>query len=610
MEIYERNREALKEGQPQINLDEMREKSSGIKENYTFHIEVAANGEKYPVAESEQGVWQLNSRYNPEQAAQTYAKRYEKIRPYESIVVFGLSDGRALRQMLSYGDETNFWIVYEPSRDFFERLLGEIDLSDIFLHKHLYLLVESAEEIKNILESTIACNNGSLLQHCILPGYDLLYHEICEMTINEMIVQVVYSRFMRNTVMNFQKEYVQSCIQCMSDVLSQSNVYQMREYFRKKNACDLPVIIVAAGPSLNKNIDLLKEAKGKAFILGLDASLRSMEKHAVHPDLAVSVDARVRDDFFSNVDIQQMPFFFSNQSKLALIKAHKGKHFYDMPPNDLFASLAKKVSDNEFVQLGRGGSVSTMAFSLALYLGFRTIIFVGQDLAFTDGQSYNKELVKDPKSNREYIDSRSRVWVEDYHGNPIETDSQMNMYRFWLEKEIAVLSDEYQIIDATEGGARIKGTKILTLRETIDTYCGRSVDYPKLLQEVPMAYEEGQREYIIEHFREEPKKLRELVSVVDDGIKYVRELSQASERGDGGKQKRLLEKIKKINEKILSERVQDLLLFYNSQTEYGVAEDIFTGDFTVPQLCEKFLQWYKSCKPALLDIANDIEQAL
>ena len=606
MEIFEKNLVALRKGQPQVKLDEIKE----TKENYSFRVDIAANGEKYPVAETEQGTWQLNSRYNPEQASQIYARRYETIRLYESFVVFGLSDGRALRYMLSYGDDTNFWIVYEPSKAWLNILMHEMALTDIFLHKHVYLVVESEQMLKDVLAATIKFNNGTLLQHCILPGYDVLYHEMCERSINEMLMRVEYSRFTRNTIINFQKEFAQCGIQCMTDALIQSTVYQMREYFKMKNAYDVPAIIVSAGPSLNKNIDLLKEAKGKAFIMVVDAALRAMEIHGICPDLALSVDARVPDRFFLDVNIQKMPFFFTHHSKISLINEHKGRHFYDMAPNDLFESLAKAVSNNEFFSLGGGGSVSTVAYSLALLLGFHTIVFVGQDLAFTGGQSYNRALVEDTKSNKDYIDSRARVWVEDYQGNPIETDFQMNLYRRWLEKEIVALPEDYLVIDATEGGAKIAGTRILTLQEVIDIYCDRRVDFSQLLQEVPVAYNKEQRQYIIENIQKEPQRLRELVSVIDDGIGYVCELSLASERQDGMAQKRLLDKIKQVNERILSEPVQDMLLLYNSKTEYGVAEDIFTGDFTVPQLCAKLLQWYEACKPALLDIAYDIEQAL
>lgn len=610
MDIYEKNLAALKEGQPQVKLDEIKENSSGIKENYTFRIEVAVNGEKYPVAETEQGVWQLNSRYDPEQAAQIFANRYEKLCPYENTVVFGMSDGRALRHMLEKGDDTNFWIIYEPSVELFSMMLKEFDLSDIFLNEQVHFVIDSENKYKIALSRIVSYNTKSLLQHVILPGYDALFYERCKRIVDEMVMQIEYSEISKNTVNMFQREFGLGGIQCMGDALCQSNIYQMREYFQSQKVCDLPVIIVAAGPSLNKNIDLLKEAKGKAFILVVDAALRAMEGHGICPDLALSVDARVRDDFFTDVDIQEIPFYLTSHSKLSLIQNHTGRHFYDVAPNDLFEALARKVSENEYVSLGGGGSVSTDAFSLALYLGFHTIIFVGQDLAFTGGQSYNQTLIKDSKSNQDYIDSRVRVWTKDYQGNPIETDYQMDMYRRWLVKEIKGLSEDYHIIDATEGGAKIAGTIIRSLREVIDTYCTRSVDFPQLLQEVPDAYNEEQRQYIIDNIQKEPQRLRDLISVIDDGIRYVRELSLVIDRQGGEEQKQLLKKITQVNDKILSEPIQDLLLFYNSQTEYGVAEDIFTGDFTVPQLCEKLLQWYESCKPALLAIADDIEQAL
>ncbi|MGN0342157.1 MAG: motility associated factor glycosyltransferase family protein [Roseburia sp.] len=609
MGIYENNLAALVKGQPQAQLvEEKAEKNPG--EEYTFRMEQAVNGLKFPVVGTPQGDWQLNSRYDPELAAREYARRYEKLRPYEKCLVFGLSDGRALRRMLAYGDETNAWIVYEPSRELFQAVLREIDLTDLLIHPHVYLVVDSVEVLKRILKAAIKYNNATLLQHCILPGYDVLFHDACEMTINEMVMQVEYSCFSKNTVQDYHREFALCGIQCMADALCHSNVYQMRKYFQEKKVCDLPVIIVAAGPSLNKNIEELKEAKGKAFIMVVDAALRAMESHGICPDLALSVDAKVRDEFFQGVNIEKMALFLSTHSNPSLIQAHKGRHFYDTAPNDLFASYARQVSDNQYVFLGNGGSVSTAAYCLALYLGFRTIIFVGQDLAFTDGQSYHKELVKDEKSNQEYIESRERVVVEDQQGNPIETDYQMDLYRRWLEKEIAGLPEGYQVIDATEGGARIAGTTILPLRDAIVRLCQRKVDFAQLLQEVPGAYNEQQQCYISEGIQKEPDRLRSLAAVTEEGVQYAKELDAAFQRQDEGEQRRLLGKIQQINQKIQSEPVQDLLLYYNSKTEYEVAEDIYTENLTVSQLCEKYLKWYSDCKSALLAIAEDLEQVL
>ena len=84
----------------------------------------------------------------------------------------------------------------------------------------------------------------------------------------------------------------------------------MREYFKSKEIQDVPVIIVAAGPSLNKNIDVLKKAEGKALIIVVDAALRAVYAHHVKANLGISLDARVPDRFFEGIDIENLPFVF------------------------------------------------------------------------------------------------------------------------------------------------------------------------------------------------------------------------------------------------------------------------------------------------------------
>ena len=65
-------------------------------------------------------VWYLNSRLDPEAAARCDAKRYPP-RIYETYFVFGLSDGRHIRELLGQCDDTNHVIVYEPNASFFYR---------------------------------------------------------------------------------------------------------------------------------------------------------------------------------------------------------------------------------------------------------------------------------------------------------------------------------------------------------------------------------------------------------------------------------------------------------------------------------------------------------
>ena len=65
------------------------------------------------------------------------------------------------------------------------------------------------------------------------------------------------------------------------------NIYQIRQALEGLNVEEIPAILVSAGPSLDKNISELKKAQGKAFIVVVDAALRTVLRAGVRPDLTI-----------------------------------------------------------------------------------------------------------------------------------------------------------------------------------------------------------------------------------------------------------------------------------------------------------------------------------
>ncbi|GEM_PF-6524577 len=57
--------------------------------------------------------------------------------------------------------------------------------------------------------------------------------------------------------------------------------------------------------------------------------------------------------------------------------------------------------------------------------------------------------------------------IQSVEGGIVYTTRVLNMYKEWIEKRIAKACD-VEVIDATEGGAFIKGTTICTLKEIIE----------------------------------------------------------------------------------------------------------------------------------------------
>jgi hypothetical protein len=609
MTLYDKNIQSM-----QVNLETLfqhimlfSKEQSTVNAKTDIKIETAVNGEQYPVLLLDNQEWELNSRYEPTGAAQIYAKRYEKPRAYAVYFVFGIGDGRAVREMLTHGDDSNFYAIYEPNMLYFLKILEHFDLSDIFLNENVCVTVDSEELLQDAMEGIIDYNNNLLLENCILPNYDMIYPEECANMINNMLFYVQNSKMRRNTIFDFRKEFASHSIFCMWDMLNQTDIYQMQERLKQEDLSGVPVIIVAAGPSLDKNIKELKKAKGKSLIITVDAALRAMQKVGIRPDLGMSVDARVPDRFFEGVDISSTPFLFAPISKESLVEQHKGRHIYEGYPNDIFRDAAIDETGYEITILKSGGSVSTVAYTLALSLGIKTIIFIGQDLAFTGGKSHNGNLGMSEKENKEYLDNRVIVTVEGNDGTMLETDFQMDMYRKWIENAIKRNPPDIRVINATEGGSKIEGAIVKTLSQVIEEECKKDIDFGHILATIPDSFTKEQRGRLIQEFHGIPHQLDDLRKQIKEADQLVGDLQKCIEKEDIDGQKSKIQELAVLNDEIANSPAKDMILYYNSDIEYGIGEGIFTQDISADGLCQRAHVLYAGYQQAIDSFDEELQ---
>ena len=193
-----------------------------------------------------------------------------------------------------------------------------------------------------------------------------------------------------------------------------------------------------------------------------------------------------------------------------------------------------------------GGCVSSEAFGLALYLGFRTLVLIGQDLAFTGGNTHTKEAtVGRTLSDEKYIQNRRIVEVEGIDGTMLETDFQMWFYKQWFEKVIKMNQDQIKVIDATEGGAKIEGTIIQTLEETIEKECKQYVDFYEIEKQIPPAFLPQEQKELLHKLREMKADVRSFKKKIDNMIVQQEDLLMDIEKNTVSTES-LLRKLKDI----------------------------------------------------------------
>lgn len=604
MTLYEKNIKALEK--KHADLWKYIKDYEG-KSEVSVAYKSATNGEKYPEVCLEGKNWKLNSSYEPSIAAGLFAEQYKNADAYSVFFFFGFADGRGLEKIAEKMEDTMTMIVYEPSVEIFLTALNEVDCSTLFQRKNVYIVVNSEELLQCYLESGINFNNIRMLCPGILPNYDVVYPNECKHMLETMIYFMNNTRIYRNTVYDFRKEFAEHAISNMYDYLWQTDTFQLQKKLEEAGIEDVPAIIVAAGPSLNKNVQELKRAKGKALILVVDAAIRGVINAGIVPDFGMTIDARVTDRFFEGIDISTFPFIFEAISREDIVRKHKGKHFFDEYPTSLLAKAVIEEKEYVLCPIETGGSISTSAFSLIKALGFKKIVFIGQDLAFTGGQSYNRGLAMDAEEDKAHQKSRQIVQVKGNNGEILETDYQMDMYRKWLEKEIRKLPPDITVINATEGGAVIEGAKVQTLKEVIDG-CTKEIDFEKLIAEVPLAFNEEERARIIKKIKREPKKLEKVKENISKAAKVVEDLEKAAKMKDIESQKRLIKEFDNLNKKIQKEPVQDLLLYYNSEIEFTVGDDILSAELTIPDLCKRAKIWYQGYEDAVNQLIKDLNE--
>ena len=604
MTIYEKNMQAIREHH--VRLHEYLE-TAQPEQSVEIRYEAAEDEMLYPIVTKGGLEYRLNSKYNPKEASMQYISQFKKEGSYSVFFLLGFGDGRSIEALAQTLDETMTLIVYEPSAAIFQKTLETFDYTELLKKKNVYLIVESENMLQDYLESGISFNNIRMMRLGILPNYDSIYPKECKHMLETMIYFMNKTKIYRNTIYNFRDEFAAHALSNMYDYLWQTDTHYLKECLAEEDLSDVPAIIVAAGPSLNKNVQELKRAKGKALILVVDAALRAVVNAGITPDLGMTVDARVADRFFEGIDISTFPFVFEAISREEIVKRHTGKHFYDEFPCNMFAKAVIEKKGYVLDDILTGGSISTSAFSLVKALGFKKIVFIGQDLAFTGGQSYNSGLKMDEKENEQHQKKRVIVQVKGNDGTMLDTDYQMDMYRKWIENEILKLPEDITVINATEGGAKIEGAKVMTLKEVIDS-CTKEIDFEKLLQEVPLAFSEEERQDIINEIKEEPKRLEEVKENIKKATKVAEQLEQASKDGNVEEQKKLLTEFGNLNEEIQKEPVQDLLLYYNSEIEFSIGDDVLSADLTIPDLCNRAKAWYKGYESAVDRLIADLHE--
>jgi len=427
--------QAIVRSGPELSPNVFRLKSEDTLANLRMH----QNGEEVlcydsldPIGYCKQYINALDLKYSP------------------ALVFLGFGLGYQIMTVLKdFSKKLNvqYIIIVEKDIELFKTALALFDFSQVISHPKIKFFVgEDSDELYKSFQNHFRSNpdiarHFKSLKLVIMPSIDLCEGEYYKKAMGALRFSI------QNLMQGLGNEPydfllgIEHTLANVKPMLENPGVRSFKNLFKEK-----PAIVVGAGPSLNKNIHLLKEASRKALIVCVDAALKPLLKAGIRPHIVTTMERNAGTiDFYANLSgLDDIIFVFSSVIHPNTYTVYKGPK--------IMANKYQEVSDwlslNPGV-LGGGPVVGNLAFNIAEYLGCSPIIMVGQDLSFkSTGSTHVNGFVFG--TLEVYRNSGNISEVESNYGDKLITNQSFAEARASLETQIEAFNGI--CINATEGG--------------------------------------------------------------------------------------------------------------------------------------------------------------
>lgn len=465
--VFEKNLEVLKETQPKLVRRLLECDSKG-----KYNIVKNKNGEE--IVEKIDAKGRYISKYNPKRDAKRSIENMNLDVNSGIYILLGLEFGYKLEAMLENHSEKMVLIILERELELLKFNLENKDYTKFLDSNNVYFVVGEFEDAEYKSE----------LQSIIYGSFYVSDNVFSSLPTSNFIDDI---KFFKKNVEYITKEkslFAFKVGNSSDDTLMglRNRMKNINRYIEKPGVDDFlekyeeayknkPAVIVASGPSLEKNIKYLKEYQDKILILACDGSYERLKKEGIKSHAVGSIERVLKtyEAFYKGKEF--------DDDVMLLSPAVVRPEIVDMF-EDRFISFYKAEYHGRWLEeidkkglFFNGASVAHVLFGFAHKVGCNPIILIGQDLAYSkDGASHAEAVsIKEYKKEEEY-----ELYLKDYEGNEVGSTFVWKMFKEIYED--AIRHAKIEVIDATEGGAYIEGTEVKPLKQTLEKYCKEKIE--------------------------------------------------------------------------------------------------------------------------------------
>ncbi|ELG8148000.1 motility associated factor glycosyltransferase family protein [Campylobacter jejuni] len=383
---------------------------------------------------------------------------------YPVLYFYGFGNGILFKALLQNKNHQHI-VVFEKDIEIIWIMFHILDFSSELQSARLMILQTSSLDIEFFSNF---CSSKPFFQFSRIYFLELMSHYYERFHEDILGLNKKLAENFKNSIVshgNDPKDALQGIEQFVYNLPQMITHPSYKELLSKRKGVSDTAIIVSTGPSLTKQLPLLKKYANKATIFCADSSYPILAKHGIKPDYVLSLERiPLTSEFFNN------DFGEFDKDILFVLKSyvhpHTTKYLQKNNRNFMlvstYASFIQYLKLDYFGYFNMGKSVANMSYLLTEYLNYKNIILIGQDLAYAkDGFSHTKDYKNLDKHEGHFQRDKGKFQCLAYGGNgKVESSEIWTMFRLIFENDINYFQKFFNITtyNCTEGGARIEGT--------------------------------------------------------------------------------------------------------------------------------------------------------
>ncbi|ELC4902261.1 motility associated factor glycosyltransferase family protein, partial [Campylobacter jejuni] len=378
---------------------------------------------------------------------------------YPVLYFYGFGNGILFKALLQNKNHQHI-IVFEKDIEIIWIMFHILDFSSELQSARLMVLENDKLQAQDYTE---LCSSKPFFQFSRIYFLELMshyyerFHEDI-LGLNKKLAENFKNIILRNG--NDPLDALQGIEQFVYNLPSMITHPSYKELLSKRKNLSDTAIIVSTGPSLTKQLPLLKKYANKATIFCADSSYPILAKHGIKPDYVCMLERTEITAEFFNHDFgefdKDIVFVCAGVVHPKAIEYLKDRN---LVITQKVLAFPYYINLKDFSYAAVGFSVAHTLSYLATYLSHKNIIFIGQDLAYAE----NGNSHPDDYQNSANYESQmyEHILTTAYGGNgKVETHSIWLLFKNWFENEMIPNTRKMGITtyNCTEGGARIEGT--------------------------------------------------------------------------------------------------------------------------------------------------------